>query len=598
MYPAAATASGAVDKYGPNSAEVTAFIETVGRLTPGQWRKVVAAREAVAKVTRDGSGQPAEVVRALLARGTNGDGALPEPFANVASDLAGVLAGRSDEEAVAAWQAASALVRRRQLAALTFAAHYAPFAAVVPLAETEEVPPIVRLFANAMKWLSAGQWESLARPWSLDREASTTLLQAAHRSKAREAEEFVALAAIAMAARHIAGDSGWAAVKTAVHGARVLASRGELTAEQTAIVWAPLEDAIPLRSLTEASMPDKPSKPRAKQAEPKKKPAPKAMTGYGANNTEVTAFLKAIPELTAIQWLRVLDRRQLVASVTREGADEPAVVVRSVLAALRSTGELELEARCAIYSAVERAAFALAAKNRLGGSEFAQHYGALAEIIPVGEADADTFAGRIGGLNPEEWTRLSAVAPAVDIAALAPFVNAGDAMAAHLAVRTDAEAVVAWHALAALLRRHQLSPIKFAVSYAPFASAIAVTKPKAIPAVVQRYLTAVGRLSAHQCAVLAEPWLPPDDVSSALARATAGGATRAAEEAAALAALVTVPMRVTGDAGWAASKTAAYGGRVIAARSKLTDEELLQLWKPIERAIPMASLGSPSNKSR
>ena len=601
MYPAAATAPGTVERYGPNSAEVTAFIESVGRLTPAQWRKVVAAREAVAKVTRDGSGQPAEVVRALLAGGSNGEGALPEPFANVARDLAGALAGRSDEEAVAAWQAASALVRRRQLAALTFAAHYAPFATVIPLAETDEVPPIVRLFANAMKWLSAAQWESLARPWSLDRGDSSTLLQAALKSKAREAEEFVALAAIALAARHVAGDSGWAAVKTAVHGARVLASRGELTAEQTAVVWAPLEEAIALRSLTEASMPEKPSKPKAKQAEPKKKRVAKSITGYGPNTAEVTAFLKAIPELTAIQWLRVLDRRQLVASVTREGADEPAVVVRSVLAALRSTAELELEARCAVYSAVERAAFALAAKARLGGSEFAQHYGALAEIVPVEEAEPEAFAARVEALNPEEWTRLSAVVPAVDVAALAPLVKAGDALAAHLAARTDAEAVVAWHALAALLRRHQLSPIKFAVSYAPFASAVAVTKPRSIPAVVQRYLTAVGRLSAHQCAVLAEPWLLPDDVSSALARATSGGVARAAEEAAALAALVTVPMRVTGDAGWAASKTATFGGRVIAARAKLTDEELLQLWKPIERAIPMASLGSggqASNKSR
>jgi len=598
VLPAAATEPGTTDRYGPNSTEVSGFIDSVGRLTPAQWRKVVAAREAVARVTRDGSGQPAEVVRAILGGAHDGSGGLPEPMANVAADLASVLAGRSDAEAAAAWQAGSALVRRRQLAALTFAAHYAPVAPVIPLAETADVAPIVRLFANALKWLSAGPWELLARPWSLDRDASSTLLQAALKSKARDAEEFVALAAIALAARHVAGDSGWAAVKTAVHGARVLASRGELTAEQTAFLWAPLEDAIALRSLTEASMPDKPSKPKSRQAEPKKKPAAKAITGYGPNTAEVTAFLKAIPELTAIQWLRVLDRRQLVASVTREGADEPAVVVRSVLAALRGTAELELEARCAVYSAVERAAFALAAKARLGGSEFAQHYGALAEIVPVGEAEADTFAARVEALNPEEWMRLSAVAPAVDVASVAPFVNAGDVVATPLAARTDAEAVVAWHALAALLRRHHLSPIKFAVSYAPFASAVAVTKPRAIPAVVQRYLTAVGRLSAHQCAVLAEPWLLPDDVSSALARATADGVARAAEEAAALAALVTVPMRVTGDAGWAASNTAAFGGRVIAARAKLTDEELLQLWKPIERAIPMASLGSPSNKSR
>src|SRR5206468_389246 len=162
------------------------------------------------------------------------------------------------------------------------------------------------------------------------------------------------------------------------------------------------------------------------------------------------AFVKAIPELSPIQWLRVLDRRQLVASVTREGEDESAVVVRSILGAAMASAELELGARCSVFSAVERAAFALAARARL----------------------------------------------------------------------SDAQ-----------VRRHRLSAIKFAVSYAPFASAVVVTKPSAIAPVVQRYLTAVGRLSAHQCAVLGEPWLLADDVSNALARATPSASTRAAEEA-------------------------------------------------------------------
>ena len=47
---------------------------------------------------------------------------------------------------MAAWQAASALVRRRQLSALTFAAHYAPFASVIPPAQAVELPPIVDRF--------------------------------------------------------------------------------------------------------------------------------------------------------------------------------------------------------------------------------------------------------------------------------------------------------------------------------------------------------------------------------------------------------------------------------------------------------------------
>jgi hypothetical protein len=579
---------------------VTAFIESVGRLSPSKWKKVLAARESAIRVTRDGSGQPAEIVRALLGGAPNGAGTLPEPMSNVATDMAAMLAKRSDSEAVAAWQAASALVRRRQLSALTFAAHYAPFASVIPPLQAEGVPPIVERFANALKWLSAPQWDTLSRPWALDRESSGSLLQAALKSRARESEEAVAVAAIAVAPRHVSGDAGWAAVKTAVHGGRVLSSMRELTPEQLQAVWAPLEEAVALRSLTDAPISDRPSRSRVKKAPPpaeevkveKKRAARPRAEAYGPNTAEVAAFVKAIPELSAIQWLRVLDRRTLVANVTREGEDESAVVVRSILAAARASAGLQLEARCSVFSAVERAAFALAARARLSDDQFHEHYIVMAEVIPVGEADIASFAARVAALNPEEWIRLAGVVAPADVAAVEPLLNAADALAAHLEQRTDAEVVVAWHALTALIRRHRLSPIKFAVSYAPFASAVVVTRPRSIAPVVQRYLTAVGRLSAHQCAVLAEPWLLADDVSNALARATAGATTRAAEEAAALAALVTVPMRVSGDAGWAACKTATFGGRVIAARSKLSDEELLALWKPLERAIPIASLAA------
>ena len=254
--PSATAPAGAGERYGPNTAEVTAFIESVGRLSPSKWKKVIAAREAATRVTRDGSGQPAEIVRALLGGAPNGAGTLPEPMSNVATDMAAILAKRSDAEAVAAWQAASALVRRRQLSALTFAAHYAPFASVIPPAQAVELPPIVDRFANALKWLSARQWESLARPWSLDRDSSASLLQAALKSRARESEEAVAIAAIAVAPRHVSGDAGWAAVKTAVHGGRVLSSMGELTPEQLQTLWAPLEEAVALRSLTDAPVSD------------------------------------------------------------------------------------------------------------------------------------------------------------------------------------------------------------------------------------------------------------------------------------------------------------------------------------------------------
>jgi Mg/Co/Ni transporter MgtE len=111
---------------------------------------------------------------------------------------------------------------------------------------------------------------------------------------------------------------------------------------------------------------------------------------------------------------------------------------------------------------------------------------------------------------------------------------------------------------------------------------------------VKRYLTAVGRLSAHKCNVLAEPWLLADDVSNVLSRVVTDGSAKGAEEAAALAALVTVPMRLTGNAGWAAAKTAVFGARVIASREKVSKEEFEALWKPLERAIPIASLDAPT----
>src|SRR5258708_16129335 len=112
----------------------------------------------------------------------------------------------------------------------------------------------------------------------------------------------------------------------------------------------------------------------------------RADAAYGPNTVEVAAFVKAIPELSAIQWLRVLDRRQLVANVTREGEDESAVVVRSILAAARASTGLELEARCSVFSAVERAAFALAARGRLRRDQFHQPYLVMAGGHPVGGA--------------------------------------------------------------------------------------------------------------------------------------------------------------------------------------------------------------------
>ena len=570
----------AAQPFGPNSTEVSAFIDALGKLSPAQWRKVVAARRSAASLIRDPTVLPAEPVRAMLRGEANG---------GIGPALAEILGPRSDEEVVTAWQAVSALARRGQLSPLTFAAHYVPFAALIPPAAAEAPVPSVDLFTKALRWLGESQWLVLARPWTLDRELATALLQAAIKSRTREAEEAAALAAFAVSHKHLSGDAGWAAVKTAVHGGRVLSCRAELTAEQLIALWAPLEEAVALRSLD-----DRPASARAPAPASKKKAPAKREPLYGPNTVEVAALVKAVPALTAIQWLRILDRRQLVASVTRERSAEPATVVRANLAAIVGTRHLDQEARCRTLMAVERAGYALESKEHLTAEQGVQHYGPLAEVIPFDQVDARTFAGRVAALNPEEWARLSGLAPAVDVATTSPLLNAGDGLADHLAERSDEEISVTWLALAALVNRQNLSPIKFAVSFSPFASGVIVVKPKALAPLVQRYLTAVGRLSAHQCALLAEPWLLPDDVSSKLSAAVIDGGARAAEEAAALAALVTVPMRLSGDAGWAAAKTAAYGARVAASRDKVSDEDFAALWKPLERAIPIASLEAPA----
>jgi hypothetical protein len=587
---ASAPAAAGSERFGPNSAEVVAFVEAARRLTAAQWKKVLAARRAAGTLIRDPSALPADAIRSLMEGAPNGEASVPEALASLASSLRGVLGRKSDEEVVATWQAAAALARRRQMSPLTFAAHYLPFAALIPPATTEPPVPSVELFTKALRWLDEAQWQSLARAWTLDREASAALLQAAMKSRTREAEEAAALAAFAVAHKHLTGDGGWAAVKTAVHGGRVLSCRGELSADQLAVLWAPLEEAIALRSLD-----DRPAAASARA--PKAKQTSKRSPQLGPNAAEVAAFVKAVPALSAIQWLRVLDRRQLVTGIMRERSAQPAAVVRASLAAIRGTRHLDVEARCRILSAVERAGYSVESRDHLTPEQAAQHYGPLAEVIPVQEVDAGTFAERVAGLNPEEWMRLAGLAPAVDVAAVSPLVSAGDALADHLADRTDEEISVTWQALAALVNRHLLPPIKFAASFAPFASVVAVVKPRSLTPLVQRYLTAVGRLSAHQCSLLAEPWLLADDVSSKLSAAVAGGGSRTAEEAAALSALVTVPMRLSGDAGWAAAKTAAYGARVAACRDQVSEEDLRALWKPLERAIPLASLDAPS-KSR
>ena len=589
-------------RFGPNTAEVEAFIDAAAHLSPWQWRQVLAARRLVASVTKEGIGKAAETRRSIQAAVRSTEGGMSESMASTGEALFDALAKRTDEKVVAAWQAASALVLRHQLPALKFAAHYAPFASLIPVSEADALDPTTRRFLAAIEGLSAAQCEMLSKPWRLDHDASRALTKAVAKSRHLNVEEAVALSALSTIPATLSGDAGWAAVRTAVHGARVLSRRSELSSDEVAILWAPLQPAIPLKTLekgtgrkgagvraavTKAIETIKP--PRVATV-----PAPRAPAPYGPNSGEVSAFVKAVLELTPIQWLRVLDRRQLVASVTREGSAEPAGVVRALLATIEGTQELDTFTRCRAFAAVERASFAVETKARVKMEQVVQHYGPFASLIPLEEVDTDDFVRRLRSLSVEDWTQVAGSVPSVNQEVVAPLVNAGSALVDFLRGRSDEEAVATWHGVSALVRRHYLTPIKFAASYAPFASAIPTTSARARGAMVLRYVTALGRLGGSQCEALAQPWQLTDDVSNALSRAMMDGSARPAEEAAALAAVVTVPMRLSGSAGWAAVKTAAFGGRVIASRTRLTAEQIEALWKPIQAAIPLASLGAPA----
>jgi hypothetical protein len=595
-------------RFGPNTAEVEAFIQAVAHLSPWQWRQVLAARRLVASVTKEAVGDEAHSVRSIQDAIRSSDGKVTEPMARAGEALFEALDKRTEEKVLAAWQGVSALVMRNHLSALKFAAHYAPFAAVIPVSAADALDPATRRFVLAVEALTADECEMLAKPWRLERDASHALLTAVAKSRFQKTEEAVALAALRTIPALLKGDAGWAAVRTAVHGGRVLGRRAELDTDVVVILWSPLQAAIPFESLDEAAH-DASAGTRVRAAvtkaiksmkPPKVAPnqPPKASAPFGPNSAEVAAFVKGVVELTPIQWLRVLDRRQLVASVTREGTAEPASVVRAILAAVGGTQDLDAFTRCKAFAAVERASFAVEAKSRATVGHSWQHYIPFEPLIPLETVDSESFVRRLGYLKADDWAQVAESIPSVSEGVIGPLVNAGTALLDFLRDRSDDEAVATWHAVSALVRRHHLTPIKFAASYAPFSSAIPATNPKARGAMVLRYVTAIGRLGGSQCELLAQPWQLSDELSNALSHAMADGSARPGEESAALAAMVTVPMRLTGSPGWAAVKTAAFGGRVIASRSRLSPEQLEALWTPIQGAIPLASLVAPAKPRR
>ena len=520
---------------------------------------------------------------------------MSESMARAGEVLFETLGRRSDEKQVAAWQAMTALITRSQMPALKFAVHYGPFAALIPLAGADVVDPRTRRYVSLIEMLSRDQLVALARPRRLEPGATGALVQAVAKTKEARSEEAVAVAAVSLVPRHLAGDEGWSAIRTLVHGGRVLAALAELAPDEVGELWSPIEPVISFARLDDDVVETDPRTPRSR---PGPSAPARAPAIYGPNHNEVASFIKGVATLTPIQWLRVLDRRRLVASVTREGAAEPAGVVRSILIALEATRDLDTHTRCRVFAAVERAGYAI---ESLGGADVQQVREALGPFqraLTFEGLNGGGFAHKVASLDRSEWVRVATAAPEAGVERLAPLVNAGTALIDFFGGRSDDEAVATWHAVSALVHRQQLPPIKFAASYAPFASAIPAGSPRSLGAMVSRYVTAVGRLGSPQCVILGSPWQLSDELSAVLSKAVADGAARPGEEAAALAAVVAVPMRLTSSGGWAAVKTAAFGGRVISVRTRLTAEQLQALWEPIEPAIPLASLAPPARARR
>ena len=593
-------------RFGPHTAEVEAFILAAGQLTPWQWRQVLTSRRLVSAVSKD-SGGGSDSARTIQSAIRSTETRMSETLARAGEVLFDTLAKKSDDKQVAAWQAMTALTMRSQMPALKFAVHYAPFAAVIPLAGSDALDPRTRRFIAGFEALTKEQLLALAKRWHIEPGASRALLQAVAKNRHVKSEEAVAMTALVLVPNKLGGDEGWSAVRTLVHGGRVLGSLDDLAPDQVRELWAPLAAVVSLASLSEQE-PEPAAVDRVNDAIAKITKPPRARVSatatprvpavYGTNHAEVAAFIKGVAELSPIQWLRVLDRRKLVSSITREGAAEPAGVVRSIIAALEGTRELDMYTRCRAFAAVERAGFVLESHGRENVDQIRQVLTPFEPRILFEELNGGGFAHKVAALGKADWERVAAVAPDTNDEAVAPLVNAGTALIDFFGGRSDDEAVATWHAVSALVRRQHLTPIKFAASYAPFASAIPVTSPRALGALVSRYVTAVGRLGASQCAALAKSWQIDDALMTELSRASADGSSRSGEEAAALAAVVTVPMRLAGPGGWSAVKTAAFGGKVIAARTRLTPEQLQALWEPIQAAIPLSSLNAPARAKK
>src|SRR5438128_6628278 len=238
----------AAHRFGPHTAEVESFIAATAALTPWQWRQVLVTRGLVGLVTKDAAGPP-DTARSIQTAIRSSERRISEPMARAGEVLFDMLVKRTEEKQVAAWQAMTAVVMRSQVTPLKFAVHYAPFAAFIPPAGSDVLDPKTRRFIRAVHGLTKEQAAMLGRRWRLEPAISHTLLQAVAKNKLVKSEEPVAIAALALIPNQLTGDEGWSAVRTAVHGGRVLGALADLSQGKSAGCWRRSSRPSPWNSL-------------------------------------------------------------------------------------------------------------------------------------------------------------------------------------------------------------------------------------------------------------------------------------------------------------------------------------------------------------
>src|SRR5207245_11262027 len=111
---------------------------------------------------------------------------------------------------------------------------------------------------------------------------------------------------------------------------------------------------------------------------------------------------------------------KLVPSVKRDAAAEAAVVVRSILAMLDGTRDLDNYLRCRAFVAVERASFALESHHHTNLDQIRQVLVPFEPSIAFEGLNGGGFAHKVALLDRGNWNRVSAAAPAANAEAVAP----------------------------------------------------------------------------------------------------------------------------------------------------------------------------------